>query len=130
MLKKKATLRYYSMVMKWLICIVIWGSLTGQCYVDEVLHLHVFSIYWTAGNNFLSQQENVPIPAIWQGTSCKLVASWSCRTLLTGLVHLQSTTLGILETGRYMTCIPSQLSHYPYRKTSWLNNVKALSTQG
>ena len=52
------------------------GSLTGQHYVDEVLYPHVLQIYQTDGNNFLFQQDNSSIPAIWQGTVCKLVMSY------------------------------------------------------
>ena len=52
---------------------VILGSLTGQYYVDGVLHPHVMTIYWTVGNSFLFQQDSSPIPAIWRGIVRKLV---------------------------------------------------------
>ena len=62
-----------------LICIVIWLSRTGQRNVDEVLHPYVLQIYQTVGNNFLFQQDNASIPAIWQGTVCKLVMSYPLK---------------------------------------------------
>ena len=34
------------------------GTLTGQCFVDEVLHPYVLPISQTVGNNFLFQQDN------------------------------------------------------------------------
>ena len=43
---------------------------------DEVLHPHVLQICQTFGNNFLFQQDNASIPAIWQGTICKLAMSY------------------------------------------------------
>ena len=55
-----------------LICKVIQGSLTDQRYVDEVLHPHVLQIYQTVRNISLFQQDNISIPAILQGTVCKL----------------------------------------------------------
>ena len=52
------------------------GTLTCQHFVDQVLHPHVLQIYQTVICNFLFQQDNANIPAIWQGTVCKLVMSY------------------------------------------------------
>ena len=78
-----------------LICIVIWGSLTGQRYVDQVLNQHVLQIYQTVGNNFLFQQDNASIPTIWQGTVLQaghVIPTWLAFLFL---IHLGSATLGI-----------------------------------
>ena len=49
-----------------LLCIhVIQGTLTGQHYVDEVTCMSCQPIRQAVGNNFLFQQDNAPIPAIW-----------------------------------------------------------------
>ena len=50
---------------------------------------HVLPIYRAVGNNFLFQQDNAPIPAIWHGTVCKLVISYP----LTGLPDPDPTTI-------------------------------------
>ena len=96
-----------------LICIVIRGSLTGQRYVDEVLHPHVLQIYLTVGNNFLFQYGK------------ELFASWSCHTPLTGLQGPDPSQIShrcdILGR-RIHDPIPSQLPNFPDLNTSWLNN--------
>ena len=59
-----------------LICTVFRNSLTGQRYLDEVFYPHVLQIYQTLGSNYFFQQDNVSMPAIWQGTVCKLLMSY------------------------------------------------------
>ena len=51
--KKKAILnvvKYGNVMVRY----VIRGTLIGQRYVNEVLHLHVLPIPWSVGNNFSS----------------------------------------------------------------------------
>ena len=78
----------------------------------------------TFGNNFLCQQDKDSIPAIWQGTVCRLVMSYP----LTGLLGPNPSLIGhpweILGR-RIHDGIPSQLSHFLYLNTSWLNNGNA-----
>ena len=107
-----------------LICIVIWGSLTGQGYVDEVLHPHYLQIYQTVGNNLLFQQANASIAAIWQGTVCKLIMSYPLTGLLGPDPSLISHPWDILGQ-RVHEPIPSQLPHFPNLNTSWLKNGNA-----
>ena len=73
MLKKKATLSFVKCSFNFK---EIRWSLPCQRYVDESLHPHVLQIYQTVGNIFYFQQDNASIPAIWQGTVCKLVMSY------------------------------------------------------
>ena len=122
MLKKS---HQHGKVMVSSICIVIRGSLTGQRYVDEVLHPHVLPLYWTVGTIFLFQQDNAPIPAIWQGTICKLAMAYPLDWPSGIQIHLQSTTPGIIETVMYRTCIPPQLPHYQNWIASWFHNGNA-----
>ena len=119
MLRKRRPLRALYKVR--LICILIWGSLTGHCCVDEVLHPHVLPIYQILGNNFLFQQDNASIPAIWQGTVCKLVVpyplDWRSRSRSISDRHPWDI-LGQRVHDRN----PFQLLHFPHLNTSWLNN--------
>ena len=112
-----------------LTCIVTRRSLT-ICYVGEFLHTHVLPIYQTVGNNFLFQQDNVSVPAIWQGTVC---ISWSCHTPLTGLLSPNPSRIDhpwdILGR-RVHDCFPSQLPHFLNWNTSWLNNGNAFQKRG
>ena len=98
MLKKRRP--SYALYKVRLICKVIRRSLTGQRYVDEVLHPHVMQIYQTVGNNFRFQEDNSSIPAIWQGNVCRLVMSnpldWPIW------IHLRSAIPGIFMAGAYM----------------------------
>ena len=103
-----------------LICIVIMGSLTCQCYVDEVLHPHVLHIYQTVGRNI--QQNNASIPAIWKGTVCKLFMAspldWPSGSRSISKISHPWDILGWLIHGR----IPSTLPDFPNSNTIWLNN--------
>ena len=65
-----------------LICIVlhiILGTLTGQYYVDKVLHPHVLPIYQTVGI-----KPSLPVNAPYLQYGKELFASWLWQTPLTG----------------------------------------------
>ena len=75
---------------------------------------HVLPIYRTVGNNFLFQQDNAPIPAMWHGTVCKLVISYT----LTGHPDPDPTPTEHLVIfgiggGGGGACRPSQPPYYP-----------------
>ena len=62
--------------------------------MDEVLHLRVLQIYQNVGNNFLFQQHNASISAIWQGTVCNPIMSYPLDNSRIGtLVRLTMTKL-------------------------------------
>ena len=106
MLKKKATLCVWSIYFACMY--VFWGTLTGQCFVDEDLHPHVELIYQTAGNNLLFQQVNAPPPICnTQGTVCKLGKS----TLEAGhpdpLIYTMKHLCDIQGRGMSLVSLPS-----------------------
>ena len=104
-----------------LICIVIWRSLTGQRYVDEVLHPHVLQIIRLLETIFSSSKT---MPAYLQYGK-ELFASWSCHTLLTGLLGPDPSLIGHpwdILCRRIHDRIPSQLSCFQNLNTSWLIN--------
>ena len=89
--------------------------------MDEILRPHVLQIYQTVANNFLFQQDNASVPAIWQGTECNLVMSypldWRSRSDPSLIGHFWNILVQ-----RVHDRIPYQLPHFPTLNTSWLNN--------
>ena len=104
-----------------LICIETRGTLTGQCYVDEGLHVHVMPIYQNVWNNFLFKQDNVSIPAMWQVTVWKLAMSYSLTSLPDPTPSLIDHPWDNLDWWVHDR-IPSQPPHFPDWNTSLLNN--------
>ena len=73
----------------------------------------------SVGNNFLFQQDNVSIPAVWQGTVCRLVMSYPFDWPSGSQAISVRPTWNILGR-RIHDRIPSELPHFP--NASWLNN--------
>ena len=77
-----------------------------QRYLDEGLHPYVLQIYQTVWNNFLVQQDNASIPAIWQGTVCKLVMSYP--------LDLPSGSRSIFDRPPLGYSRPTDICSYPF----------------
>ena len=106
-----------------LFCIVIRWSLTGQRYVDEVLHPHILQIYQTVENRKKRFSSSKTLVYLQYGK--ELFASWLCHTPLTGLLCRNSSLIShpcdILG-WRIHDRIPSLLPHFTNLNTIWLNN--------